>query len=696
MSTPVRTSVVDGIAIVVIDNPPVNSLGSAVRSGLRDAFAALAGREDVRAVVLEGTGRCFSAGAEISEFGKEPPAGTPTLPETIAAIEALDIPVIAAIHGFALGGGLEVTLGAHYRIALPNAKLGLTEVDLGIIPGAGGTQRLPRLIGVEAAANMIAGGERIDARRGAEIGLIDRLADPDAADDPALAFARELIGSGPRRTSERSDMLPDADTVEALMENIGIAVAKRTRGRTAPMRALDAVGNAARLPFADGMAAERKIFVELRDGPEAAALRYLFKAERDAAKIADAPEGFRVPDIERAGVIGLGTMGQDIALVLARAGIEVTAIEPDAARLEAGLEAMRSGLAERVERGRMTQDAMDAELARISGATELAALDDVDLVIEAAIEDMAVKKDIFAALDGICPAHAILSTNTSSLSIDDIAAATQRPDKVAGAHFFAPAQVMKLLEIVRGEKTSPEAAATLMALAKRIGKNGAAVGNGPGFVGNRMYHRYTWQAYFLLQEGAEPAEVDAAMQEFGFPLGCLAVGDISGLDVAWRVRQGQMASGDIDPARPYPVVADRICEKGWFGRKTKRGWYRYDSGKPTPDPDVSALIMEVSAELGIERRRIAPDEIRERCLFALINEGARLLGNGVAYKPSDIDVIWRYGYGFPDWKGGPMFMAREMGREKVLETLECLRVAHGVWFEPAPAIVDSANDALFG
>lgn len=395
--------------------------------------------------------------------------------------------------------------------------------------------------------------------------------------------------------------------------------------------------------------------------------------------------------ITKAGVIGLGTMGQGIALVLARAGIDVIAIEVEEKRLGAGLDSIRIGLEDRVKRGRMTDEQMTAELSYISGATDYAALDDVDLVIEAALEDMGVKKAIFAALDTHCKKDAILTTNTSSLNIDEIAAATSRPDKIAGAHFFAPAQVMKLLEIVRGTDTSPETIAAMMALSDRIGKVGVAVGNGPGFVGNRMYHRYTWQAYFLLQEGALPEDVDQAMQEFGFPLGCLAVGDISGLDVAWQVRKAQLESGDTDPAAPYPVVADRMCENGWYGRKTGRGWYRYEDGQRLPDSEVAQLIKTVSAELGIHRRSISADEIRDRCLFALINEGARLLGNGMVDSPDDIDTVWRYGYGFPAAKTGPMAMAEGMGLVKVLDTLERLHERHGPAFAPASLIVERAR-----
>jgi 3-hydroxyacyl-CoA dehydrogenase len=397
-------------------------------------------------------------------------------------------------------------------------------------------------------------------------------------------------------------------------------------------------------------------------------------------------------EIATAGVIGLGTMGQGIALVLARVGIEVIAVEVNPARLDAGLENLRHGLEDRVKRGRMSVEQMDDELGRISGATELAALSDADLVIEAALEDMAIKKTIFAELDRICPPHAILTTNTSSLDIDEIAAATSRPDRVAGAHFFAPAQVMKLLELVRGKATSPITMSTLLALAERCGKVGVAVGNGPGFVANRMYHRYTWQAYFLLQEGVYPEGVDQAMQEFGFPLGCLAVGDISGQDVAWHVRKSQIASGFIDPAAPYPVIADRMCENGWFGRKTGRGWYLYEAGERKPNPDTHAMIDAVSAELGITRRAISADEIRERCLFALINEGARLLGLGMVDSSRDVDTIWRYGFGFPQDKTGPMHMAEEMGLERALETLTRLHHQHGPWFEPAPLIVDAVNN----
>jgi len=407
---------------------------------------------------------------------------------------------------------------------------------------------------------------------------------------------------------------------------------------------------------------------------------------------ADDNAAIRASKIATAGVIGLGTMGQGIALVLARAGIDVVGVEVEQARLDAGLKNLKTGLEDRVKRGRMSKEQMAEELSRISGATALSALSGVDLVIEAALEDMDIKKTIFAELDRVCPAHAILTSNTSSLDIDEIAAATSHPDKVAGAHFFAPAQVMKLLEIVRGNATSPETMATLLALSKRCGKVGVAVGNGPGFVANRMYHRYTWQAYFLLQEGALPQQVDQAMQEFGFPLGCLAVGDISGQDVAWHVRKGQIASGFIDLDKPYPIIADRMCENGWFGRKTGRGWYLYEDGERLPNPEANALIETVSAELGIARREISADEIRDRCLFALINEGARLLGLGMIDSAEDIDTVWRFGFGFPAAKTGPMHMAEEMGLEQVSKTLTRLHQKYGPWFEPAPLIAERVKD----
>ncbi len=409
-------------------------------------------------------------------------------------------------------------------------------------------------------------------------------------------------------------------------------------------------------------------------------------SETTSIKVENQQAAEAAEKIAKAGVVGFGTMGQGIALVLARAGIRVTAVEVEQERLEAGFANLRKGLEDRVKRGRMTEEQMAAELSLIEGATGISALADSDLIIEAALEDMDVKKAIFAELDKVCPSHAILTTNTSSLDIDEIAAATKRPDKVAGAHFFAPAQVMKLLEIVRGKNTSPETIATLLALSQRVGKVGVAVGNAFGFVGNRMYHRYTWQAYFLLQEGAYPAEIDAAMQEFGFALGCLAVGDISGQDVALSVRKAQNAAGEIDPSAPYPVIADRMCEKGWYGRKTGRGWYLYEGGERKPNPEANALIEQTSADLGIARRAISADEIRDRCLFALINEGARLLGNGMADSADDIDTIWRFGYGFPKDKVGPMHVAEEIGLGNVLETLERLHKSGGPWFDPAPLI----------
>lgn len=693
MSDVISLSIQGEIAVLKIENPPVNALSAAVRTELVDTVETMTQGDEIKAIVIVGDGRCFSAGADISEFGTTPPPDTPTLPETIATLENAKIPVIAGIHGFALGGGLEIALGAHYRIATPDAKLGLPEVDIGIIPGAGGTQRLPRLIGIKAAAHMIATAEKISGKEAMELGLVEIATETDDMESSAIAFAETLIdqGMGPRPTSMILDRIEAPDDALSSVEDVRQSIAKKVGGRQAPMRGLDSVLNAANLSFDDGMKAEREIFLELRDGPEARALRYLFQSERDAQKIADVPDGFKAPAIMSAGVVGLGTMGQGIALVLARAGIEVTAIEIDEGRLDNALDAIRSGLEDRVQRGRMSADQMDAELARITGATDYAALADVDLVIEAALEDMSIKKQIFAELDAICPPHAILSTNTSSLDIDEIASATGRPDKIVGAHFFAPAQVMKLLEIVRGSATSPETMAIMMSLTKKIGKVGVAVGNAFGFVGNRMYHRYTWQAYFMLQEGATPSEVDAAMQSFGFPLGCLSVGDISGLDVAWRVRQVQRDIGDITPDMPYPVIADAICEKGWFGRKTGRGWYRYDDGKKTDDPEVAELIKSVSDELGIAPQDMSEQDIQDRCVFALINEGARLLEKGVVSRASDIDVIWRYGYGFPIWRGGPMFMAEDMGLPAVFEKLDALAEKYGPAFEPADIIREQAE-----
>lgn len=690
MSDVISLSIQGEIAVLKIENPPVNALSSAVRTELVDTIETMTQGDQIAAIVLVGDGRCFSAGADISEFGTTPPPGTPTLPETISTLENAPIPIVVGLHGFVLGGGLEIAMGAHYRIATPDTKLGLPEVDIGIIPGAGGTQRLPRLIGIKAAAHMVATAEKITGEEAAELGLVDIVTDTDDIEASTIAFAETLVdqGLGPRPTPMITDRIETPDEAKAAVEDVRASIAKKIGGRQAPARALDSVLNAASMSFEDGMAAEREIFLDLRDGPEARALRYLFKAERDAQKISDVPDGFKAPVITSAGVVGMGTMGQGIALVLARAGIEVIAIEIDEERLDSALDAIRSGLEDRVARDRMTQKQMDDELSRITGSTNYTALADADLVIEAALEDMSIKKQIFAELDAVCPSHTILATNTSSLDIDDIASATGRPDMVVGAHFFAPAQVMKLLEIVRGTQTSAETAATIMALAKRIGKVGVAVGNAFGFVGNRMYHRYTWQAYFMLQEGAAPSQVDQAMQAFGFPLGCLAVGDISGLDVAWQVRQVQRKIGDITADMPYPVIADKICEKGWFGRKTGRGWYNYADHKKSNDPEVAELIKSVANELDIEHRDITPQEIQDRCLFALINEGSRLLQNGIVSRASDIDVIWRYGYGFPIWRGGPMFIAEDIGLPAVLEKLEALASIHGPAFEVTDLIRD--------
>jgi 3-hydroxyacyl-CoA dehydrogenase len=689
MTDPVKLARDGAVAIVTLDNPPVNAINTAMRRALDRTFAELANDDGVKAVVLKGAGRAFSAGADVSEFGQPIPADAPTVPQVIERIETLSKPVIAAIHGFCFGGALELALGCHYRIATKDTKVGLTEVTLGLIPGAGGTQRLPRLTGFENAVELICEGRRVGAGEALALGIVDRLADGDL-DAAAKHYADELIGHGEpvRRTGEIAPEPPVSTWYDAAT----VRLDKRMRGRSAPKRALESIAAVLELPFEEGLKREREIFLDCRAGEESAALRYLFKAERDAARLPeDAPETVDTA-VETAGVVGLGTMGRGIAIVFAGAGIPVTVLEADEDRLDGAMQAIRAYYDDRLQRGRMSADQVAEKLALIRPATETSALAEADVVVEAVIEDRAAKHDVLTSLAKACKDDALIATNTSSLSIDALALEAQLQGRLVGMHFFSPAQVMKLLEVVRGERTGAAAAAHAMALGRSLGKVPVLVGDGDGFVANRMYHRYTWQAYFLLQEGALPEQVDGAMETFGFPMGCLKVGDLSGLDVAWSIRKRHNAEhGKPDP---YPEVADRICEAGRFGRKTGAGWYAYPNGRtPESDDEVKRLIEEVSAELGIVRRAISPEEIQQRCLMALINEGARILDEGLVRRASDIDVIWRYGYGFPDWKGGPMFQADRIGAVKVLETLAQLFEATGLpAFDPAPLVARLAAE----
>jgi 3-hydroxyacyl-CoA dehydrogenase len=686
------------VAVISLVNPPVNGLGSAVRAGLETAFTELLSDDAVTGIVLAGAGRMFSAGADIREFGKAPPPDVPNLPELIDWLEESSKPVVAAIHGVAAGGGLELALGCHYRIVAPKTRLGLPEVTLGILPGAGGTQRLPRVAGVEAALDLIVSGRLVSEREALKLGLVDEIADGDPV-EAAVAKARELAASGrpPRRSSERDDGLAAARSNPGMFDEFRKGMARRARGMNAPYACVRCIEAAVRLPFAEGRHFEREEFRRLVDATEARAMRHAFFAEREVAKIPDVPEDTPTRPVETAGVIGCGTMGGGIAMVFANAGIPVTVVENDTAALDAGLAKIRANYQATVDKGRLSQEAIDQRLALIAGATEFEAVADADFLVEAVFEEMPIKKQVFGILDRVCKPDAILATNTSTLDVDAIAGATGRPESVIGTHFFSPANVMRLLEVVRGAQSSAETIATTMGLSKTLGKVGVLVGVCDGFVGNRMLHQYLREAAFLVEEGAMPQDVDRVVYEFGFPMGPFAMSDLAGNDVGWRIRKGKMAE---HPDGQYPgnerysgTISDRLCERGRFGQKTGAGWYRYDNGRtPVPDPEVEALIAETSRELGIERRAISDREILERCLYPLVNEGAKILEEGIALRSSDVDVVWIHGYGFPRHRGGPMFWADTVGLGTIAAAMRRFRDEHGEWMAPALLLEKLASE----
>ncbi len=677
-SGPVRYERRGAVGVITLDNPPVNALGAAVRKAFAESIGRAITDPRIKAIVVTGAGRCFSGGADIREFGG-PPA-PPTLRDIIDMAEQSPKLTVAAIHGAAYGGGLELPLGCHYRIGAPSAEMTLPEIKLGVIPGAGGTQRLPRLIGAERALAIILSGDPVGAERAKELGILDAVAEGDVV-DAAVEFAEARVADNSplRKTSEAKAPPPAA----GFFADQRRAIARRARGLVAPGHCIDAVESAFALSFADGMKKERELFVACRDSPQSKAQRYAFFAEREAAKIPDVPKETPTPPIRAAAVVGCGTMGGGIAMNFANAGIPVTVLENKSDALEKGLGVIARNYAGTVAKGRLAESDMQARLKLIRGTMDFGDLADADIVIEAVFEEMEIKKKVFGRLDRVCKAETILATNTSTLDVDEIAKATNRPGKVIGTHFFSPANVMRLMENVRGAKTSAETIATVMKLSKAIGKVGVLVGICDGFVGNRMYHQYTRQANFLLEEGALPQQVDKAIYDFGFAMGPFAVGDVAGLDVGWRIRQRRAATRPKDER--YSPIADRICEMGRFGQKTGAGWYRYEKGDrtPIPDPAIETLIKQVSRELGIERTAIADDEILERCLYALVNEGAKILEEGLALRASDIDVIWIYGYGFPVHKGGPMYHADQVGLGRVSDALARLADIHGEILKPA-------------
>lgn len=663
------------VGVVTVDNPPVNALSVGVRAGIKGGIETATRNDAVQAVVLACAGRTFIAGADITEFGKPPQE--PGLREVIATIESCPKPVVAAIHGTALGGGLETALGCHYRVANQGAKLGLPEVKLGILPGAGGTQRLPRVVGVQKALAMITSGTPISAAEAREAGLVDEIVDGDLT-EAAIAFARKVVKEGKPllKIRERDDALQEARDNPNLFDDFRKSIARKSRGFEAPENCIKAVEASANLPFDDGLKRERELFIELMQGEQAKAQQYFFFAERQAAKIPDVPKDTPRIEINTAGLIGAGTMGGGISMNFLKAGIPVTIVEANDEALERGIGIIKKNYAATVSKGRMSQNEMDRCMSLLTGTTDMQTLKDADIVIEAVFEEMGLKKEIFGKLDSICKPGAVLATNTSTLDVNEIAAATSRPESVIGLHFFSPANVMKLLEEVRGEKTSHSVIATCMSLAKRIGKVPVMVGVCDGFVGNRMLHKRGVQAHQLLLEGALPQQVDKVLFDFGFPMGPFAMGDLAGLDVGWRIRQGR---GVKDP------IADPLCEAGRFGQKTGAGYYLYEGGSrfPKPDPEVEKIICEASKAAGIERREISDDEILRRCIHPMINEAAKILEEGLATRPSDIDVVWVYGYGWPVYRGGPVRYADSLGLENVHKDLLEFQKQHGDFWKPA-------------
>ena len=677
----------DDVALLRLTNPPVNGLSFAMRAALGARVAEALADDAVEALVIAGADRMFCGGADIREFSAPPPPGAASLPAILDEIEASPKPMVAAIHGVAAGGGMEVALACHVRLAAPGTRLGLPEVTLGILPGAGGTQRMPRLIGFEKALDVIVVGKLHPVEKAVALGFVDECVEGDLL-ATAIARARQLAADRTplRRASELEEHLEAARGRPEIFDDFRKKMAKRARGFDAPYACVDCVEKALTMPYAAALKNERAVFNRLRESDQSAAQRHAFFAEREVAKIPDVPKDTPALPIATAGVVGCGTMGGGIAMSIANAGLPVTVLESSQEALDRGMAIIRKNYAATVAKGRLLQAEMDARLARITPTLEDADLGAADVVIEAVFEELPLKQEVFSRLDRACKPEAILATNTSTLDVNVIAASTSRPEQVIGTHFFSPANVMKLMENVRGARTSPQTISTVMKLSKVLGKVGVLVGVCDGFVGNRMLYAYRRQADFLLEEGALPAQIDKVIYDFGLPMGPYQMADLAGLDVSWRVRKAQA------PTRPahlrYSPIADRVCELGRYGQKTGAGWYRYEEGSRVPisDPAIHELIAGVSAELGIARRPISDDEIVPRCLYPLVNEGAKILEEGLALRASDVDVIWMHGYGFPRYRGGPMFWADLVGLRTIYDTMSRLHDEHGEWLEPAPLL----------
>ena len=678
----------ENISIITLNSPPVNALSASVREGLYKGITEARNDKETEAIIIICEGRTFIAGADISEFGKEPKG--PSLYEVQEFIEDSNKPVIAAIHGTALGGGLEVALTCHYRIAVPSAKCGLPEVNLGLLPGAGGTQRLPRVVGVEKALQMVTSGQHVSAKECQKIGLVDEISKEDNLRGDSISFAKKIVSENRPliKISEMNDKVEAARGNENIFKDFRNSIARKSRGFLAPEYNIQCIEAAVNKSFSDGIKVERKLFMELVTSTQSAAQRYAFFAQRQVAKIPDIGPDTETKPFKSVGVIGAGTMGGGISMNFANVGIPVTIIEQNQERLDKGLDIIRKNYENTANKGRITFDDVEKRTSLIHGSTNINDLANCDVIIEAVFENMKLKKDIFKELDNIVKKDAILATNTSALDVNEIAAITSRPESVIGLHFFSPANVMRLLEIVRGEKTSKSVLATAMKMAKNIGKIAAVVGVCPGFVGNRILAQRQREANKLILEGAMPWEVDDALFNFGFPMGPFAMSDLTGLDIGW---DEDLSTGD--------TIRDKLCEIGRLGQKTGKGFYIYDEKRnKTPDTEVENLIIEFSEKHQIKRRKISREEILERCLYPMINEGFKILEEGMAIRASDIDIVWINGYGWPVYEGGPMFYGQLIGYKKIFEWHKEMEKKFGSDFTPSPYLEKVVNEKinLFG
>ena len=664
------------IGVLWIDNPPVNALGHPVRKGMNDGITMAMNDDEIKAIVVICKGRTFCAGADIREFGKPPLE--PHLPDVLNTFDQCTKPIIAAIHGTAFGGGLETALSSHFRVAVPTAQFGLPEVKLGLLPGAGGTQRLPRLIGPEKALPMVATGNPIPAPKALKEGVIDEIVEGDLAEG-AIAFAKKVLAENRplRQVSAMTEKIDEARSKPEIFADYRKQLAKRARGFEAPEACVKAVEAAVNKPFAEGLKYERELFAELMKGSQSAAQRYYFFAERQVAKIPDIPKDTPLIDIKKVGIIGAGTMGGGITMNFVNAGIPVTLVEVKQEFLDRGLGVIRKNYEITASKGKMSSEDVEKRMGLITGTTSMDDLADVDLVIEAVFENMDLKKEIFTKLDAICKEGAILATNTSYLNVDEIAAMTKRPESVLGMHFFSPANVMRLLEVVRGAKTALPVLATAMAIAKKIKKVAVMVGVCFGFAGNRMFAQRKREVDKLVLEGAKPAQLDKVIYDFGFPMGPVQLLDLIGIDLGWSKENSNSET-----------MQQILCENERFGLKNGKGYYNYDKGSrvPKPAPEVEQMIADLAKKKGYTPREISDEEIIQRCIYPIINEGAKILEEKIAVRPSDLDVIWINGYGWPVYRGGPMFYADLVGLDKILEVMKKFQAIHGDDFKPAPLL----------